>query len=313
MTKLVCYFTTFVTTLLCTALPAAAKVKVAASVPDLASLAASIGGAEAEVFSISRAGANPHSVEVLPSYMIKVARADLYLKVGLGLDGWADPVIEGSRNTRLAVVDCSRGIAVLGKPTGVADASLGDVHPEGNPHYWLDPANALIIAETVRDAFQKASPGHAALFAANCEAFKAENARRLAGWKDRLRPFLAAGAVPVLTYHDSWPYFARAFDLRIAGLIEPFPGIPPTAKHLQDLLQLIPKEGVAILIKEPYFPDKDARFLGRKAGVRILNFSPSCDGTLAGDYWTHFDRMTADLVEALAGAKGAAGSSPAGN
>src|SRR5688500_18297305 len=115
----------------------ALKAQVAASLPDLASTAASVGGNRVEVFAIAKASANPHSVEVLPSYMIKVARARVYLKVGLWLDGWADAVIDGSRNKGLLVADCSAGIPVLEKPEGKVDASHGDVHPHGNPHYWL--------------------------------------------------------------------------------------------------------------------------------------------------------------------------------
>lgn len=273
--------------------PAAAKVKVAASIPDLASIAASVGGGEVEVFSLARSDANPHAVEVLPSYMIKVSRARVYLKVGLGLDAWADAVVDGSRNRDLEVVDCSRGVRVLGKPAGKADASLGDAHPDGNPHYWLDPANAGPVADAVRDALKRADPGHAARYDSLGAAFKAENARRTAAWKARLAPLSGAA---VLTYHDSWLYFASAFGLRVAGRVEPYPGIPPSGRHLQSLIEVAKREGARLLIQEPYFPDKDARFLERNAGVRVLRFSPSCDGTAPGEYWRHFDAM----VEALA-------------
>lgn len=280
-------------TALSAALPAAAKVKVAASLPDLASIAASVGGGEIEAFALAKANANPHSVEVLPSHMIKVARSRLYLKAGLGLDGWADAVVEGSRNPDLIVVDCSRGVRVLGRPQGKVDASMGDVHPEGNPHYWLDPANAAPVADAIRDALKRADPAHAALFDARAEEFKAANAKRLAAWKARLGP-LAGKAV--ITYHDSWPYFADAFGMRVVGRVEPYPGIPPTARHLQSLLETAKKEKAGILIQEPYFPDKDSKFLERNAGLRIHRFSPSCAGTAPGDYWKHFDEMVGALA-----------------
>ena len=120
---------------------ALAKIRVAASINDLASIASSVGGDEVEVFSIARSTADTHHIEVLPSYMVKVSRANVYLKVGLGLDQWADGIIDGSRNAHIRVVDCSKDVPLLEKPTQQVNASMGDVHPYGNPHYWPDPRN----------------------------------------------------------------------------------------------------------------------------------------------------------------------------
>jgi ABC-type Zn uptake system ZnuABC Zn-binding protein ZnuA len=291
------HFLTAAAAALCLAASASAKVKVAASIPDLASIAAYVGGDEVEVFSIAKANSNPHFVEVLPSYMIKVSRVAVYLKVGLSLDQWADAVIEGSRNSNLLVEDCSGGIEVLEKPTGKVDASQGDVHPQGNPHYWLDPANGPAIAAHVRAALAKADPKHADLYAANEKKFGEECAKRDQEWHAKLASLKGAA---IITYHSSWAYFAKAFDLRIVGYVEPFPGIPPTAKHLQELVDKIKAEKARILIQEPYYGDSDPKFLERQAGIKAYRFTPSCDGIGAGDYLRHFDGIAA----ALAGAGG---------
>jgi ABC-type Zn uptake system ZnuABC Zn-binding protein ZnuA len=280
--------------ILLAAAPARAKIKVAASITDLASIAAYVGGDQVEVFSIAKANANPHFVEVLPSYMIKVSRAAVYLKAGLSLDPWADAILEGSRNPKVDVVDCSAGIQVVDKPAGKVDASMGDVHPQGNPHYWLDPANGSLVADRVRAALVKADPAHAPLFEANAKRFKDENSRRSAVWKAAMAPLKGAA---VVTYHSSWAYFAKAYGLRIVGYVEPFPGIPPTARHLQQLVDRIKADEVRILIQEPYYGDADPKFLARKTGIKVFRFTPSCDGIGAGDYFRHFDAMT----EALAG------------
>ncbi|MCD6024007.1 MAG: periplasmic solute binding protein [Fibrobacteria bacterium] len=285
---------------LCASL-AGAKVKVAASLPDLASIAAYVGGDQVEVFSIARPNANPHFVEVLPSYMIRVARADVYLKAGLGMDPWADAVLEGSRNNSIRVVDASAGVAVLEKPAGKVDASQGDVHPQGNPHYWLDPANGARIAETVRDALKRADPAHAALYDANAARFRAEAETRLEGWKERMAPLKGSA---IVTYHSSWVYFARAFGLRVVGHVEPFPGIPPTARHLRDLVGVIRASQAKILLQEPYYPGKDPEFLARETGIRVHRFTPACEGTAPGDYLKHFDAMVAALSGGGSGAKG---------
>ena len=287
--------------------PVSAKIKVAASINDLASIAAYVGGEEVEVFAVAKANANPHFVEVLPSYMIKVSRVGVYLKAGLALDPWSDAILEGSRNSDVDVVDCSIGVQVLDRPVGKVDASMGDVHPQGNPHYWLDPANGSLIADRVKEALARADPAHAALFDANVKRFKEENARRSAAWKTAMAPL--AGAA-VVTYHSSWAYFAKAFGLRIVGYVEPFPGIPPTARHLQELVDRIQSDKARILIQEPYYGDADPKFLQRKTGIKSFRFTPSCDGAGAGDYFRHFDAMTSALASAAASAPPSAAPSP---
>jgi|WetSurMetagenome_2_1015567.scaffolds.fasta_scaffold01241_6 zinc/manganese transport system substrate-binding protein len=266
----------------------AAPIKVAASLTDLASIASSIGGDRVETFSIAKSTANPHYVEVLPSYMIMVSRASLYLKVGLALDQWADEIIDGSRNGRLLTVDCSSGISVLQKPSGKVDASMGDVHPEGNPHYWLDPSNGVVIAENVLAALEKADPANRAYYEENFARFKSEAEGRVAAWKERMSKLERR---QMIGYHSSWVYFAAAFDLSIAGNVEPLPGIPPTGKHLAELVDMIRKDGISILIQEPYFPDAAPGFLARETGIRIFKFAPSCDDGKPGSYLRHFDDM----------------------
>ena len=270
----------------------AAPLKIAAAIPDLGSISSYLGGDKVEVFSIARNGANPHAVEVLPSYMIKVSRAAVYLKAGLALYQWSDAIIDGSRNGRLAVVDCSKGVSVLQKPAGKVDASMGDVHPEGNPHYWLDPANGLVAAGNILEALKKADPDGAAYYEANYGRFKAETAKRFAGWKAALAPLAGSR---VLSYHSSWIYFTTAFGLTIAGSVEPLPGIPPTARHLAELVDMIKKDGIAFLLQESYFPDEAPKFLARQTGVKVLKFPPSCDDVRAGSYFAHFDALVAAL------------------
>jgi zinc/manganese transport system substrate-binding protein len=270
-----------------------AKVKIAASLPDFASIAAAVGGEQVEVFAIAKANGNPHFVEVLPSYMIKVSRVDLYLKVGLALDQWADAIIEGSRNNHLQVIDCSGGVEVLDKPTGKVDASLGDVHPQGNPHYWLDPANGSIIADHILDALKALDPSHATDYTNRNIAFKAELTRRNSEWKKQLA-FLQGKAI--ITYHSSWAYYAHALGCQVVGYVEPFPGIPPTAKHVQELVGIIKDKKVGLLIQEPYYPGKDPEFLAKQTGLKVQRFTPSCEGVTPSAYLDHFENMAKNLI-----------------
>ena len=289
-------------TFLCTAAlmaPAAAsaKIKVAASITDLASIASSVGGDQVECFSISKPTADAHRVEVLPSYMVKVSKSTVYLKGGLGLDQWADAIIDGSRNDKLVIVDCSANINVLEKPTGAVDASMGDVHPNGNPHYWLDPRNGGIIAHTIAEALGRVDPAHAADYTSRADAF----AKQCSDAYDADKKI--ADAIPnrvVFTYHRSWPYFANAFGFDIAGQAEPVPGIPPTAKHLADLVGIAKSRKIALLIQEPYFSADAGKFLEREAGVHPVIVPLSCDSEQPGSYLAHI----AAVLQAITAVKG---------
>jgi zinc/manganese transport system substrate-binding protein len=276
-----------------------ATMTVAASLPDLASIASYIGGERVNAFAIARNTNDPHSVEVLPSYMVKVSRAAIYLKVGLGLDQWADGIVDGARNSKLRVVDCSQNIPVLEKP-GRVDASLsalGDVHPQGNPHYWLNPDNGALVAKTIAEALTAADPAGATVYAANLAKFQTEESALMSTWKSN------AASLPnhnIITYHSSWAYFAAAFGFNVVSKVEPLPGIPPTPGHLAELLDVIKSQQVKVVIKEPYFSDDAPNYLARETGVKILSLSPSCADAAAASYFDHF-RQIFDALKTVAG------------
>jgi ABC-type Zn uptake system ZnuABC Zn-binding protein ZnuA len=275
---------------------AVAKIRVAASINDLASIANTVGGAEVEVFAIARPTSDAHRVEALPSHMVKVARARVFLKVGLGLDQWADAIIDGSRNPRLVIVDCSRGVRVLEVPTGRVDASMGDVHPNGNPHHWLDPRNGAIIARNIADAFARVDPAHAGEYRERAETFAKEAE---ATWQRTRDAAAALPAATVFTYHRSWTYFADALGLEVAGTVEPVPGIPPTARHLAELVAIAKARQVRVLIQEPYFSSDAGKFLARQAGVKTVVAAPSCETPAAGSYLAHFASVVQSIRETL--------------
>ncbi len=275
--------------------PAPAALRVVASTTDLGSIAAAIGGQRVEIQVIARPTADVHRVEVLPSYMVRVAKAQLYLKVGLGLDAWADGIIDGSRNGRLKVLDCSHGIEVREKPTSKVSAAQGDVHPEGNPHYWLDPRNGAIIGRAIARELGTLDPAHASDFMRRAEDFVAS---AQAAYQRGQEAVAAMPVREIVTYHASWVYFAHAFGLTIPATIEPVPGIPPTGRHLQELVDVIRGHRIPVVLQEPYFGDDAAEFLGRETGVRVVKTAPSCDSVAPDSYVAHFDRLFAALRKA---------------
>lgn len=285
--------------ILCAFATVNAKVKIVAAITDLGSIASYIGGDNVDVFAIAKANANPHSIEVFPSYMARVSGASIYLKCGLGLDQWSDAIIDGSRNNSILAIDCSIGISVLEKPTGKVDASLGDVHPYGNPHYWLNPENGIVIAKNITDALTKEDPAHAAFYASRCETFKKDCLDKTALWKAKLKPINGAN---IITYHSSWAYFADAFSFPIVAKVEPFPGIPPSGNHLAELVGIIKKDHVICIIQEPYFSDDAPNFLNRQTGIAVLKLAPSCADVSANSYFAHFDDCV-NKISTLTGGK----------
>jgi len=248
------------------------QVKVVSSTTDLAAIAREIGGDLVTVESIARGNQDPHYVEVLPSYMLKVKRADVYLKVGMELDLWADQIIGGSRNRDLLIVDCSENIRAQEIPTGKVDASMGDIHRFGNPHYWLDPENGSIIAASIVNSLSLKDPDHTKQYEENLRAFDRSVMEALEMW---IPMYARLDGCELLYYHNTWPYFNHRFGLRVLDFVEPKPGIMPTPSHVDHLVNLIQSEQLKVLAMEPYFSDTATRYLTEKTGIQVVKLAPS--------------------------------------
>lgn len=277
----------------------AEPVTVVTSLPDFAAIAKAIGGDHVAVESVVKGNRDVHAIELLPSLMVKVRRADVYVMVGLDLDLWSRQLIDGSRNPRLVVVDPSSRIEVLEVPTFKVDASYGDLHVYGNPHYWLDPANARPIGEAILDGLVRVAPQHAATFRANLDAYAARIDNATADWLRRLQPF--AGA-EVVSFHNSWPYFARRFGIRVVDFLEPKPGVPPTPTHVAALQEQLKSGRVKAILMESYFDDRVPMMLSRTTGVPLVKV-PVLVGAAPGvdDQFALFETITHQLAAALVG------------
>ncbi len=275
---------------------ASAKVRIVASTTDLASIAKIVGGDEVDVKSIASGKVNLHYVEVLPSYMIRVRKADVYLKIGMGLDRWADQIIDGSRNGDLLVVDCSERIERLNVPTRRVNASMGDVHPWGNPHYWLDPNNGAVIAEEIVDALLRVAPEKADAWNAGLERFRSRLEAKRAEWAPLLE---RVSGMPIVAFHDNWPYFSRFSGVDVAGFVEPRPGIEPTPSHTARIIDLVKARDIRVIVVEPYYSTRAPEAIARATGAKIVRLPSSVGGAKgADDYFALFDTILGMLVEA---------------
>ncbi|MBC8345675.1 MAG: zinc ABC transporter substrate-binding protein [Candidatus Marinimicrobia bacterium] len=273
------------------------KVRVVTSTTDLADIVKTIGGDQVTVTSIARGNQDPHYVEVLPSYMFKVRKADLYFMVGMELDLWAQQIIDGSRNRKIKVIDCSVDINKMEVPTGQVDASMGDIHKFGNPHYWLDPENGKLIAQLIADKLANAAPKSSDLFQQNLDAFNMQIDRAILDWDKRFRKLQGK---KLIYYHNSWPYFSDRFGLVAVEFLEPKPGITPSPSKLNQIIQLIETDTIQVVASESYFSERAPKFIASKTGVKTIKLAQSVGALNGADsYINLFETNLKILSEAF--------------
>ena len=288
--------------------PAFATMKVVTSLQDFSSIAEAVGGPRVEVFALAKGYQDPHFVEPKPSFILKLSKADLLIVAGLELEiGYLPPLIDQSRNEKIrpggpGYLDASAGCDILERPTGTVTRAMGDVHPFGNPHYWLDPDNGRVIARAIAARLTQLDPPGASAYAANLAAFEAKLTEGQKRWEAALGPY--AGS-EVVTYHNSWPNFLKHFKLVAAGYIEPKPGVPPSPAHVVELINLMIEKKIPVILIEPYFDQKTPKSVAEKTGATLLTFIPSVGGVPeAKDYISLFDYDVKLLAGALAAKKG---------
>src|SRR6266849_526225 len=253
------------------------KIRIMTATTDLASLAQEIGGDKVDVESVARGYQDPHFVDPKPSFLLKLSKAELLIVVGLELEiGWLPPLITQSSNPRIQVgapgyFDASRFARILELPTGQVTRAEGDVHPLGNPHYWLDPENGLRIAKGIADKLSQMRPGDAAYFAQRYTDFEQRLKQADQRWLAEMKPYEGH---KIVTYHRSWPNFAEHFHLNVVGYVEPRQGIPPSPQHTVELIRQMKQENVKVIVVEPYFDLKTPNAEARETGGQVLVLPP---------------------------------------
>jgi zinc/manganese transport system substrate-binding protein len=292
------------------AAPAYADLKVATSLTDLASVAQFVGGKHVSAQSLCRGYEDPHFVPAKPSLMKAIQHADVFVSVGLELDGgWLPLVLPGSRNPKIqpgakGFVDASDGVDVLEKPVGTVSRAEGDIHPLGNPHYYADPKNLEVVADHLAEVFSRLDAANAADYAANAKAFKERMETSLDKWEKQMAPYKGA---PIVTYHTNFVYFANRFGLKLFGSVEAKPGIPPTPRHIAELAAAMKQAGARVVLYQPYYSAEASRQLATKAGgiaVAIATEAGGLPGT--DDVFSKFDVLVSSVAKALSGKSGGA-------
>lgn len=303
MKRLATFVTAAIAAILLTAAPARAALRVVAATQDLASIAQEVGGDKIRIDALAKGYQDPHFVEAKPSFVLLLNKADLLIVVGRDLEiGWLPPLITQSRNARIQAgaqgyLDASLTAKILELPTGQITRAMGDVHPLGNPHYWLDPENGRRAAKAIEAKLAELDGANAAYYQQREADFEQRLTAAEQRWKATMAPYKG---LKVVTYHRSWPNFADAFGLDVVGYVEPKPGIPPTPQHTLEVINAMRTQNVKIVIVEPYFDLKTPNSIASQTGAKVLVLPPSVGGVPAAtDYFKLFDTDLNMLVTAV--------------
>lgn len=282
----------------------ARKLFVVTTTPDLRYFVERVGGDRVTVFCLMHPRQNPHTVQPLPSFAVQMSRADMFVCIGLDFELWADQLIDMARNPRIrrgapGYVDASIGVPLLEVPTSRVTREQGEIHIFGNPHYWLDPINAKIIVNNITAGLKRVSPQDADYFEANRMKLMDELDEIL---KETLKLAEPLKGEKIVTYHLTWSYLAHRYGFQVIGQLEPKPGIPPSARHISELIARMKANGVKVILKEPFYEDRFPNLVAKQTGAKVVEVSPSIGGDKGvNSYRDLLVNILSKLVEAIRG------------
>jgi zinc/manganese transport system substrate-binding protein len=321
-----------------TANAAPKKVNVVTTLNVLASVAREVGGDRVSVSALAKPNQDPHTLVAKPTFKQAAKNADLFVEIGLGLDIWGSAVTDASGNPNIQSgqkgrVVASDGIETKELPTTLSKA-WGDIHPNGNPHVWLDPVNVKQIATNIAAGLTRVDPDGKATYEANLKAFnskiddalyghplveeygasKLERLSRrnelidylktkktydkLGGW---LKKAESLRGLKIITYHKTWIYFCDRFGIAIRGEIEEKPGIPPSQDYLATLIKKVQSDGIKVLFVDTIYPSKDGQYIAGKTSAKIVSSPIDVGGVEGAD--DYFKLINTLLDRILAAAK----------
>jgi len=266
---------------------AEAKLNVVATTGDLGAIAKEIGGDNIELTTLGKPTEDPHFVDAKPSFIVKLNHADVVVEGGAELEiGWLPALLDQARNSKImngapGHIACAVGVPLMDVPATL-DRSRGDIHAAGNPHYVIAPSNAKIVARNIADGLASNDPKNASSYQANLKKFDDAIDAKLVEWRKKLAPYEGQS---VVAYHDSWPYFAKEYGLKIDLFLEPKPGIPPTPAHLAEVILKMKEVNAHVIIVDPYLNRKTAETVASHTGAKVVEvtqFPGGVKGTEGG-------------------------------
>ncbi|MBL7052555.1 MAG: zinc ABC transporter substrate-binding protein [Candidatus Marinimicrobia bacterium] len=279
----------------------AGKLEIVATLPDLADIAKSVGGEKVSVSSICKGYQDPHYLQAKPSYSRKMRNVDLLIFNGLELEiGWLAPLINSARNPKIkpgkfGSLDCSEGIPLLEVPHNELDRSGGDVHPLGNPHYLLDPQNALIVAQTIATRLSQIDAENSEIYQKNFDEFRRSLELKIVEWEKQSEQLKG---LQIVAYHKNWEYLADWLGLEIVGYLENRPGIPPSPKHLKSFVEIVNEQEIRVFLAATFVDVNQAKKAAERTETNLLILPALVGGVQHVDsYFELFDFLIQKLME----------------
>jgi zinc/manganese transport system substrate-binding protein len=277
----------------------AAKLNVATTYPYIASIVEQVGGNRVKVQALASGDWDPHVVVPKPSYIAKLRAADMLVMSGAQLEiGWLPPLMNQANNPKINVgsrglLDLSRSVQLIEVPVGVSRAQ-GDIHPDGNPHFYLDPYNIPLLSKAITERLAELEPAGESEYQNNNKNFTEKWNNKMAEWDEKLEKLKG---ITVIEYHKNYDYFLLRYQIKLLGTVETLPGIPPTSKHIESLARMIASSSVRFILQDVYHPDDASKLLAKKYGIRVVRI-PHDVGAVpeAKDIFTLFDEITRRLT-----------------
>jgi len=249
-----------------------AKLRVVVSYNYIADIVKRVGGEEVVVTPLSKGYKDPHYITPRPSFIAKMRKADLLIINGGQLEiGWIPPILKKANNPRInpgnkGFLDLFSFIDGIDIPKDISRAH-GDVHPDGNPHFHLDPENILIVSKAIRDKLIELDLSNKEIFTERHKEFEEMWRKKMSEWAKSLEKFSGKN---VVQYHKNFDYFLKRYNLEQLGTLEPVPGIPPSTKHILEMIEIINNKGAEFIIHDVYHMKKPSRFVNRETGVKLV-------------------------------------------
>jgi zinc/manganese transport system substrate-binding protein len=259
------------------------KINVVCTLPDLAAVADEVGGSLINLTCLAGPSEDPHFVDPRPSFAKLLNKADLLIEGGVELEvGWLPPLVQNARNAKILLgqpghLNASERVEIKERPVGPVDRSQGDVHPLGNPHYLMDPNNAIVVAQEIAERLGRIDPAHASDYDQNGRKFAERIQKQLPVWLKTMEPVKGE---KVITYHKSFTYFIERFGLEFFDALEPKPGVEPSPSHIADLIRKGKGAGIKLILIEENRPRKAPERVAQDIGAKvvILHHMPETTG-----------------------------------
>lgn len=278
------------------------KVRIVSTLSTFADVAKTIGGDRVEVSFVASPKFNPHFIEPRPNDVFKVKKADLFVHGGLDLEVWRDALVDAAGRSEIRrggsrELDLSIGVALLEVPTGQVSRSEGDIHQYGNPHYWIDPRAASVMAQRLTVKLIEIDPDGAVLYQKNLAVFSGELEEKIVGWQHLARPVQGRR---VVGHHNEWRYLMDFLGVKMEAFLEPKPGIPPTPRHLEDVLAQVQSENLRVVVRASFNPADAAEFVVKRSGGIVVELCQNVgERPEADSYLAMIDYNVKTLVKAL--------------